>query len=531
MKKQRTVTSWVASAVVGSLLLAGCTAPQGSDAEISIGTGGVGDYNPLNGHGVDGSSPFYDGLLAPSEDSGKGTMPPLKPALAEADPEASDGNRTWTVRLRDGVKFSDGSTLTSEDVKATYSAVTNPKTASTVSDVYRMIKTIDTPDDRTVVFRLSEPMRAFPVRLTMGVLPASVVEQGKPAEDWKVTREPVGTGAYTLDSLESNTAVLKARDDYWGGKPELETVTYQAYDDTAAMAEAVKSGKVTGSSVPPRSADGMAGDDAKLVTARSADWRGLSMPSENPLTADPAVRMALNIGVDREAFIDNVFGGHGKVAYTPAGEFMGDAFDPGATFEKDREKAREMLDEAGWTEGQDGMRSKDGRAASLTILYPAGDALRADVAAELKEQLHELGIDVTPKGQDWDVILQRMDRDAVVYAGGEQPYDVDHQLRAPLHTRTDSSGAFDNPADVAVPGVDSVLDRAAAESDAGRSDALYRQAQELYVKQPSWLVLGFLDHTYIDKSQGWTAPAAAFEPHAHGSEWGPWWDLAAWKRD
>lgn len=522
----------IALASALALFLAACSAPEGGDSVLIVGTDKVGNYNPVNGYAVDGISPFYDGLLRPKADPGQGAMPELAPALAADPPTATDDQRTWTVKLRDDVTFSDGSALDSGDVAATYRAVIDPASASKVADAFRMIKRIDTLDPHTVVFHLKAPTPNFATRLTLGILPAKAIEKNKPASDWQVNRHPIGTGAYELASLTSNTAVVQARNDYWRTTPALKSVTYQTYDDTSAMANAVANDQIDGAAVPPRAAAHVAGNDHRVITARTADWRGISLPSNNPFTADVDVRRALNIGIDRQKIIDDVLDGHGTVASTPVGAFYGDAYNPAAHFDYDPDAASAALDKAGWKTNAHGIREKNGKAARLTILYPADDSLRADLAAALARQLKALGVAVRTQGSNWDDILGRMKHDAVVYAGGQQPYDVNQQLRGPLHTRTRTSGFLDNPADLEVPGLDQVIDAAAREPDADKAAADYRRAQALYVKAPTWLIIGFLEHTYVADTSGWRTAGTTFEPHSHGTaNWGPWWDLADWQKE
>lgn len=528
--KRRHTSALVASLGALALVLSGCEAPSGGDSQLVIGTENLGGYNPVNGYSVDGNSPFYDGLLRLQEDPGTGEMPDLAPALADTEPTANDDSTEWTVKLREGVTFSDGSTFDAGDVAATYRAIVDPDSASEVVDAFRMIEDIETPDESTVVFHLAEPTPSFASRLTLGILPSEAIEKGTPAADWAVNSEPVGTGAYVLESLTADTAVMKARDDYWRTRPELKSVTVQAYADSSALAAAVADGKISGAAVPPRSVDKIAGAGHDIITARTADWRGLTLPSDNPFTASATVRKALNMAVDRETIVDEVLGGHGTPASTPIGEFYGDAYEPAADFELDVKAAERLLDGAGWTKDSDGIRSKAGQKAEIPFTYPAGDSVRGDIAAEVAAQLTPLGISVEVEAGEWDQIEKTMMKQAIVYAGGEQPYNNDHQIRAALHTHTDTSGVFDNPSDVEVPGADELLDHAAQETDEAKANADYRKVQGLYMDDPSYLIVAFLEHTYVADTQGWDVPDTTFEPHVHGSDWGPWWNLADWTK-
>ncbi|MCF2570959.1 ABC transporter substrate-binding protein, partial [Brevibacterium sp. UCMA 11754] len=202
--KRRTTSALVASVGALALVLSACEAPDGGDSQLVIGTEDLGGYNPVNGYSVDGNSPFYDGLLRLQEDPGTGQMPDLTPALAAAEPKANEDSSAWTVKLREGVTFSDDSAFDAQDVAATYRAIIDPDSASEVVDAFRMIEDIETPDESTVVFRLSEPTPTFASRLDLGSCPARP-SKGHSGRRWSVNSEPVGTGAYVLESLTSDT--------------------------------------------------------------------------------------------------------------------------------------------------------------------------------------------------------------------------------------------------------------------------------------------------------------------------------------
>ncbi|NLD86302.1 MAG: ABC transporter substrate-binding protein, partial [Actinomycetales bacterium] len=101
----------------------------------------LGEFNPVAGYGSTGVSPLYEGLLRPSAADDE-TLPDLVPALAVADPVVSDDGLTWTVRLREGVRFHDGSALDSGDVAATYRAVVDPVSGSPIASDYTSIARI-----------------------------------------------------------------------------------------------------------------------------------------------------------------------------------------------------------------------------------------------------------------------------------------------------------------------------------------------------------------------------------------------------
>ncbi len=513
-------------------LLGGCSSAAedgaaGSSDQIVLAAGyELGGYNPVNGYSETGVSPFYDGLYRPSADSDT-VVPELTPALAEREPEPAGPNR-WRILLRTGVAFSDGSAFDSADVVATYAAVRDPEVASEISTSVAPIVAItaDGPDAVTVELTTAADPKPY---LLLGILPSEKVED-KPAADWAVNTAPVGTGPYRLDSLRPDQAVLVARDDYWGRPAQVKRLVYTYAPDDNARAQSMVSGSVDGTNLPPRLIDSVKSDEVQTVAAESADWRGIALPAGNPFTADVTARLAMNLGVDREAMVRDVLVGYGRPASTPVAQAYGDAYNADAQFRFDIDRARSLLDEAGWRPGGDGIREKDGARASFELLYNAQDTLRRDLAVAYAAAMKPLGVEVRPRGTSWDEIDTRFGDSAVVLGGGSTPYSIDSQVYDTLHTRVPDSSAYSNPGNFTAPGLDEMLEKASRSASGPAKDTLYRDIQTAYAAAPSHIFLVFLDHTYGYRDLGWQQSAPIMEPHSHGVSWGPWWNLQAWKR-
>lgn len=516
----------IALAVV---LVAGCAAPSGdADSDQIVLSDGyvLGGYNPVNGYAETGVSPIYDGLYRPVATTDT-ALPDLAPALASEPPQPA-GPNTWRLRLRSGVTFSDGSALDSADIVATYQAVRDPAVASEIATSVAPILRVraDGPDAVTVELNTAADPRPY---LLLGILPSEKVEAG-PAADWAVNTAPVGTGPYRLESLRPDQAVMVAREDYWGEPAQIKRVVYTYTPDDNARAQAMVAGTADGTSLPPRLIDSVERDGIRTVGVESADWRGVALPAGNPFTADPQARLAMNIGVDREALVRDVLVGYGRVASTPVAAVYGDAYDPDAQYRYDLERARTLLDAAGWRAGADQIREKGGARATFELLYNAQDTLRRDISVAFAAAMKPLGIDIRPRGTSWDEIDTRFADAAVLLGGGSTPYSIDSQVHDTLHTRVPDSSPYSNPGNFTAPGLDELLERASASPSGTAKDELYRRVQAVYAAEPSHVFLVFLDHAYGYRDLGWQQSAPILEPHAHGVGWGPWWNLAAWKR-
>lgn len=487
----------------------------------------TGGYNPVRGYGELGVSPLYDGLLRPvAHEDG---MPTLAPALAAQEPTPNADFTRWSVRLREGVTFHDGSAFDAADVVATYRTILDPASASDIAAGLDMISDVEA-DGETVTFTLKYPYVDFPTRLLIGIAPSQAFTGG-PAEDSTLNASPIGTGPYRLVELNAQRAVFEANPAYWRGAPQVTRLTTVYVPDDATRAQRMAAGEFDGTSLPPMLAETLADRPGLQVDAApSADWRGVSLPRDAELTKDPAVRRALNLAVDRDAMVEAILGGRGLATATPLSPVYGAAHLESASFSHDPDEAARLLDEAGWVTGADGIRVKDGRSARLSVAYPPDDTLRRDLATAFAADVRAVGVDVHLEALPFTTIEPRLGELGVLLGGGDRPYSVDTQVFGALHTQVPGSSPWDNPGDHGTPELDTALEAARRTSDDAARTAAYRTVQSEYLTDPSYVFLVIPEHTYVSKKDGWNRPPLILEPHAHGIAWGPWWDLASWTR-
>lgn len=422
-----------AAAIGTALLAASCSAPQsgenddgGSATDIAIGVANEPDtLNPILGYAPDGSSKIFDGLVSYDADLN------LEPALARKLPKSSDGGKTYTYELRDDVTFHDGKPLTSSDVAFTYRTVLDDDVNSANASDFEAIDSIDTPDKHTVVFHLKYPYAPFPKRTTLGIVPKHELADKGDIESADFNRDPVGTGPYEVDEWRSgDRLVLRANKDYWDGEPAVKRVTISFIPDDDTRSARLSSGDLDGAALPPKLArtfENDSGDDGDqdlhMLTRDTADYRGIVMPMNNPVTSDRTVRQAMNIGTDRKGMVKGLLLGHGEPAYGPLPP-SDPWYDKDIAQSYDPKRAKQLLEQAGWTtNSDDDTRSKDGTPAKFTLMYPAGDNLRKSLAITFSDQMKKLDITVDVQGLDWDAITPRMDEDALVYGTGS-PYEI-----------------------------------------------------------------------------------------------------------
>ncbi|MGW0433418.1 ABC transporter substrate-binding protein [Micromonospora sp. NPDC003197] len=514
-----------AAALVG-VLLAGCGSnPESgtrSTDSIVLGVQSEPDtLNPVLGYAVDGASKIYDGLVAYDDKL------ELVPALAEKLPQVSPNGLTVTFTLRSGVTFHDGTPLTADDVVFTYQAVLDEKTDSTLRPAYAAINEVTAPDQQTVVFNLKYPYAPFVKRTTLGIVPAKALT-GQDVNTAAFNQRPIGTGPYKVESWTAGEKlVLVANESYWGGAPAIKRVTMAFVADDNVRAARLRNGELDGAVLPAKIADGL----GQLAGHRrwdnpTSDYRMISMPMNHPVTGDVAIRKAVDLAVDRDAMVRTLLNGQGKPAFGLISPDAGQWFESSQTRPgtADVAAATRVLDGAGWTVGGDGIRTKDGQRAAFTLMYPASDSLRKDLATAAASDARKVGIDVELVGLDWTAIDPRLGKDAVLFGGGT-PYDPDFDLYDSLYSELGGKG-YANPGRYDNPAVDELLDRARATADTNERVSLYHEVQRKVAADVPNVGLVFLRHTFIVRD-AWTGQLQRTEPHDHGFN-GIWWNLEDW---
>ncbi|MCX4776686.1 ABC transporter substrate-binding protein [Streptomyces sp. NBC_01264] len=476
--------------------------------------------SPLLGYGKDGNSKIFDGLLAHDADM------KLKPALAEALPTVSADGLTYTYALRRGVRFSDGRPFGAKDVVFTYRTILDAKTNNASKSELDAIADVTARGDEAVVFTLKYPYAPFAERTVLPIAPEHLAG-GQDVNSGEFTTKPVGTGPYVLTAWSKGEKLsFKANPTYWGGEPAVKKFTMAVIKDDDVRATRLRSGELDGAVLPPNLAKGFKGDKAlRTYAAKSFDYRNVTLPTEHPVTGDTAVRQALDIAVDRATMVDKLLEGAGKAAYGPV-PTGSPWFTAGTERAYDLARAKQILDEAGWIPGADGIRVKNGVRAAFLLWYTTGDKLRQDHALAFASDAKKAGIQVTTESGSWEVIEPRMRTDAVL-AGGGSPADPDFDQYLTLNSALAGDG-FNNMARYANPVVDKALLEGRRSADPAVRKAAYDTVQRELVKNPGYVYLTHIDHLYVVADR-WDGPSTQTEPHDHGLGTGPWWNIESWK--
>ena len=426
----------------------------------------------------------------------------------------SEDKLTWTVKIRDDVKFTDGEPLTAQDVAFTYNTC---RDESTVND-FTMLKEAVAVDDTTVEFHMNEPYSIWPYTMAIvGIVPEHAYSE-------TYGQNPIGSGRYIMKQWDKGQQVIfEANPDYYGEEPKIKKLTVLFMEEDAALAAAM-AGQAdvahTAASYSDQEIEGYS-----LMRVDTVDNRGFNLPVTEPeekdgivygnsLTSDVNVRRAINLAIDREEMIDNVLNGYGTVAYSVCDKMPW--YNDEAVTEYDLEAAKALMDEAGWTEGKDGIREKDGEKAELTLMFSNGDSGRQALAEDTANQLRELGIEVKTEGVGWDTAYDRAQSEPLMWGWGAH---TPMELYNIYHSMEDTGLAQYSP--YANETVDKYMDEALESDNLEESYELWKKAQwdgTTGITQEGdipWIWLCNIDHLYFVRD-GLAVAEQKIHPHGHG---------------
>lgn len=324
------------------------------------------------------------------------------PGLAESWDISEDG-LTYTFTLREGVTFHSGKEMTSEDVKYTFDRWRNME-ASPTAYLIEAIENVEAPDPLTVVFTMTEPYNIFLDQLAGAygvILNGDVVEEA--GEQYGVSVVD-GTGPFRFVSWERNDRLVFERfDDYtWAapifdnpGPAYLDGIEIRIYPEDATRVAEFQSGNVhIVQNVPSADVERLSDSDGiDILQYDELETTFMGMNLSKFPTDDVNVRQAVNYAINREEIVEGAYFGLATPAYThlhpSTPGFWEGALDAAPTYDPDH--ARSLLEEAGWTEGDDGIRVKDGEelVIPLWVINNSEAILTSQI---LEQQLGAVGI-------------------------------------------------------------------------------------------------------------------------------------------
>jgi peptide/nickel transport system substrate-binding protein len=434
--------------------------------------------------------------------------PDFTPVPDLAEKWDNPDERTWVFHLRNGVKFHDGSDLTASDVKFTYESVLDQSFNSPFRAFYLSVDKVEATDKNTVTFTLKAPFAPFLSYMDLAIVPQAAVQ--KLGADFG--SKPVGTGPFKVERWATgDTIELSANEAFYGGRPNLDRVRVKVVPDNSGRVVGLESGDLdfVQSPVSPQDVSRVqSGGKLKVDRTPAAGYTYINLNTADPILADKKVRQALSHLVNKQQIIDTIYKGIGKPANGPIVPTMWayPADVPSYPYSPDRAKA--LLDEAGWKAGADGIRVKDGQKLSLTVRTHSEDPDRKQLIQVLQSEFQKVGIDATTNTVEFPAFFQDV-QDGKYQVGVIGWLNLSDPDRATFRQftidGTANYGKYKNEQ------VDKLLKDARATLDQSKAKTMYTDAVKQIVDDAPYIFVQYQEYIamYSPKVQGYVVNPVA----------------------
>ncbi len=391
---------------------------------------------------------------------------------------------TYIFHLRTDARFHDGRPLTARDVLFTFRSVLSGVLKTPKAGTYRLVESVEAPDDRTVVFKLKEPFAPFLWNLTRGAI--GIVPDGSPAD---FAQHPVGSGAFKFVRFVPDSEVVLARnDDYFGKKPVVSEVRFKIIPEAIVRALELRKGSVdiALSVLTPDMVEALRGNrELEVIEAPGTNYQYVAFNLKDPLFSDVRVRKAIAFAIDRESIVKYLWRGQAKLAtgvippnnWTYASDVETYPYNP--------QKARELLKASGHEH------------LSFTYRTATDDTGRL-LAAVLQQQLRDVGIQMDIRSNEFatfysDVINGNFQMYSLRWIGGNNDPDilnfVFHSMMFPPNGA--NRGRYANAA------VDRLIDFARREVDTEKRRQAYQEIQRIVAEELPYVSLFYVDNVAV----------------------------------
>ena len=419
---------------------------------------------------------MFNSLVKKNEQSG------LEPDLAlrweTPDP------KTYIFHLRDDVKFHDGRPLTAKDVVFTFRSVLDGSLRTAKAGTYRLIDSIEAPDEYTVVFRLKEVFAPFLWNLALGGI--GVIPEGSPVG---FAQHPIGSGPFEFVRYTQDEELeLKRSETYFGPKPIVSDVKFKIIPEGIVRALELRKGTVDVALnvLTPDMVEVLKRDSGlKMMQSEGTNYQYIAFNLNDPVFRDIRVRQAMAYGIDRDSIIKYLWRNQARAAtgVLPPTNW---AYEPNVkTYSYDPQRARELLKEAGYEH------------LSFTYRTSQDDTGRL-MAAVLQQQLRDIGVTMEIRSNEFatfyaDVIAGNFQMYSLRWIGGNNDPDifnlVFHSKMTPLNGA--NRGHYSNPR------VDELIEFARREVDLEKRKQAYQEIQRIVAEELPYLSLFYADNVSV----------------------------------
>jgi peptide/nickel transport system substrate-binding protein len=481
-----------AIALVAAMLGIGCSASNSSPEPGTVNF--LIEASPTNLDpriGADAYSEHVDGLIFSSLVSHDPEMK-ITPDLALSW-EAPDP-LTYVFHLRPRVKFHDGRTLTSADVKFTFDSLLSGGIKSPKRGSFKMVDSIDAPDDATVVFHLHEPYASFLWNLTRPAI--GIVPRDSTAS---LAQHPVGSGPFRFVSATTDEEIVLARnDDYYGGAPKIEKLRIRIVPDVTVRALELRKGSAdaTINSLTPDMVKTL-GKEKDLIADEQpgTPLAYISFNFEDPMLAKPEVRHALAYATDRKTIIQYLLRGQARPASSllPPNSW---AFDSDVQkYDYDPARAEQLLEAAGYHRGADGMR------LHLALKTSTDESTRL-MSEAIADQWKRVGVALELRPLEFatfynDITHGSFQMYALRWVGANMDPDIFEFVFS--SKKMPPAGA--NRGHYSNPQLDVLLQQAHVEMDQAKRRVLLSQIQKIVAEDEPYINLWYVDNVCVHRNR------------------------------
>ncbi len=405
----------------------------------------------------------------------------------------ADEGRVWVFKLKRGVRWHDGKPFTAADVKFTYENIVNPRVRALFRSTLRGLRQVDVIDDYTVRLEFADPYPSLPIVLAWNIpiAPKHLLE-GKDLNDLSdFAQHPVGTGPFRFkEAVKGAHITVEANPDYYGGAPKLKTIVFKVLPEINTVVAQLRTGELDLAVVESLHKQALGGAQHlafKLLELPSAFYIALNN-TKFPFN-DRQVRQAMMHGLNRELMVQRILKNDAPLAsgaYAKAfGPFFNATLKPYAF---DANRAKQLLSEAGFRAGSDGVLVKDGRRLAFELMVDRGNPVREQIALFAQQSWKQLGADVRLTAEEWSVYIRR---------GNSLPGDYEARTAwritppDPDKTAEYTTQGVNNHYGYSNPEVDRMMVAARQTIDKQKRVALYHKIQELIYQDVPVLWLNY----------------------------------------
>ncbi|MGA1804683.1 peptide ABC transporter substrate-binding protein [Rhizobium sp. HT1-10] len=395
------------------------------------------------------------------------------PALAVEVPSVENGGisadgLSWKVKLRDDVKWHDGSPFTAEDVKFTLELMVDPAFLSWRKTGHELVRDLTVVSPTEITWKMEKPFAPYPsILASTFIVPKHILGPEKDKNTAPFNHAPIGTGPFKwVERIAGDHITLEANTGYFGDGPYLERIIYKYIPDLTVLYTQFKTGDIDVAGLqwitPDHYEEAKALDGKTVLVVPGSTVESVTFNMERPQFKDLAVRQALYHALDKTTIIDTLYYGlpTPTESYMPQQSFYANPDLP--KHEYDPEKAKKLLDDAGWVPGSDGIRAKGGVKLSFSNSTTAGNHIREQVQQFMQQSFKDIGIDMTisnlPPAVMWGEYWTNSKFDSVVvgldFLTGADPDTSDYFKSTSIVAK---GGAGQNTWQYANPEVDKLL--------------------------------------------------------------------------